>query len=148
MRGIWMSDLHPRMATVADAPACAAIVHDWLQGKAWLEDQPTLQALTQAIAEGIPMREFWVIGDPVAGYLSFKEDAHLIAGLYTARPGSGMGKRLVDVVKNGRDFVQLWTHEANLPAHRFYHREGFQTVERCAKGRGDGVPELRMEWRA
>ena len=58
------------------------------------------------------------------------------------------GKRLVDHVKTGRDRVQLWTHEPNAAAHRFYHREGFKTVERRAEGRGDGVPELRMEWHA
>ena len=44
--------------------------------------------------------------------------------------------------------MQLWTHEANVQAHRFYHREGFETVERKAEGRGEGVPELRMEWHA
>ncbi len=94
------------------------------------------------------MRELWVIGAPVAGYLSFDVEDRLIAGLYTALPGSGHGKALVDAVKEGRDFIHLWTHEPNVQAHRFYHREGFVTVERNAEGRGDGVPELRMEWRA
>jgi len=93
------------------------------------------------------MREFWVIGDPVAGYLSFDREKDLIAGLYTAHPGSGAGKALVDAAKAGRRFVQLWTHEANTRAHRFYHREGFKTVARNPKG-DDGIPELRMEWRA
>lgn len=109
---------------------------------------PALDVLTQAIAEGIPEREFWVVGTPIAGYLSCKADEALIAGLYTAAPGSGYGKLLVDAVKAERAYVQLWTHEANSRAHRFYHREGFQTVERKPEGRGDGIPELRMEWRA
>jgi len=138
----------PRFARVEDAPACAAIVSSWLQGQDWLPDQPSRDDLVKMIAEGIPMRAFWVIGDPVAGYLSFDEDQSLIAGLYTAQQGQGLGKQLVDVVKHQHAYVQLWTHEANVKAHRFYHREGFQTVERRAEGRGDGVPELRMEWRA
>lgn len=138
-----------RQARVEDAAACAEIVSGWLNRTAWMPGGgPDLNALTGMIAAGIPMREFWVIGAPVAGYLSFKEDESLIAGVYAAVPGSGHGKAMVDRVKEGRDFVQLWTHEANVLAHRFYHREGFVTVERSAEGRGDGIPELRMEWRA
>lgn len=138
-----------RRANVEDAGACAAIVRAWLDSVPWMPGGgPTAKKLTEIIAEGIPKREFWVIGVPVAGYLSFKEDENLIAGLYTAKPGSGHGKRLVDAVKTGRDYVQLWTHEPNVAAHRFYRREGFETVERKAEGRGDGIPELRMEWHA
>jgi len=137
-----------RLACVEDAPACAAIVSRWLMQTAWLPAQPAEADLSEMIAQGIPMRELWVIGAPVAGYLSFDVEDRLIAGLYTALPGSGHGKALVDAVKEGRDFIHLWTHEPNVQAHRFYHREGFVTVERNAEGRGDGVPELRMEWRA
>ncbi len=138
----------PRLAVVADAGACAAIVRHWLDATHWMPGGgPSLQELTVAIAEGIPKREFWVIGDPVAGYLSFEVEVSHIHGLYTAQPGLGLGKLLVDRVKEGRDFVQLWTHEPNTAAHRFYHREGFVTVERKAEGRDEGVPELRMEWR-
>ena len=139
-----------RRADVADAPACARIVRGWLDGQAWMpeREKPTFDELTGIIAEGIPQREFWVIGAPVAGYLSFNVAENLIAGLYTSVPGSGYGKALLDRVKEGRDYVQLWTHEPNEAAQRFYHREGFATVERRAEGRGDGVPEIRMEWRA
>ena len=144
-----MSDPTLRRAAVTAASACAAIVHGWLARIDWMPgEKPTQENLTKAIAEGIPKREFWVIGEPIAGYLSLKEDENLIAGLYTAAPGSGAGKALIDQAKTGLDYVQLWTHEPNLAAHRFYHREGFVTVERKPEGRGDGVPELRMEWRA
>ena len=136
-----------RLATVDDAPACASIVAAWVRAQRWLPEKPGEAELTSAIADGIPLREFWVIGAPIAGYLSFDTETNLIGGLYTASPGSGHGKALVDRVKQGRSYVQLWTHEANTAAHRFYHREGFVTVERKAEGRGDGIPELRMEWR-
>ena len=136
-----------RLADAADAAACAAIVRNWLDSVPWMtEAQPSTAELTEMIANGSPLREFWVIGDPVAGYLSFNVEESLIAGLYTASPGSGAGQHLIDRVREGRDFVQLWTHEPNTAAHRFYHRAGFKTVERKASGRGDGVPELRMEW--
>ena len=137
-----------RLAHEADAAACADIVRGWLDSVPWMaEAQPSKEELTEILAKGIPEREFWVIGDPIAGYLSFNVEESLIGGLYTASPGSGAGKELLDRVRAGRDYVQLWTHEPNKAAHRFYHREGFETVERKPEGRGDGVPELRMEWR-
>lgn len=143
-----MVPLPLRRGTPDDAPACAAIVCGWLAGLDWMGvDHPSEAALTDILAEGIPKREFWVIGDPVAGYLSLNPDDALIGGLYTAQPGSGAGKALIDRVKEGRDYLQLWTHEPNTAAHRFYQREGFKIVERKPEGRGDGVPELRMEWR-
>ncbi|MGR3491247.1 MAG: GNAT family N-acetyltransferase [Shimia sp.] len=135
-----------RRASVEDAAACAGIVHNWLESKDWLES-PGLSALTDLMTAGIPRREFWVIGAPAEGYMSIDPAEALIHGFYVARPGIGHGKALMDYAKAGRDYLQLWTHEANTAAHRFYHREGFMTVERKAEGRGDGVPELRMEWR-
>ncbi|MEM1374859.1 MAG: GNAT family N-acetyltransferase [Pseudomonadota bacterium] len=145
-----MSDDRPqiRRAVIEDAATCAEIIHGWLTGQAWLPNTPPSQdTLAEIIADGIPQREFWVIGSPVAGYLSFNAEENLIGGLYTARPGSGAGAALLNRVKADHDVIQLWTHEPNTNAHRFYHREGFEIVERKAEGRGDGVPELRMEWR-
>ena len=137
-----------RRATVQDAKACAGIVHGWIAGTGWMPEPPPLETLVGVFEEGIPKREFWVAGDPVTGYLSLDPEEALIHGFYTATPGSGVGKALLDRVKQDRDYLQLWTHEPNSAAHRFYHREGFETVERKPEGRGDGLPELRMEWRA
>ncbi|MEP3055835.1 GNAT family N-acetyltransferase [Ascidiaceihabitans sp.] len=143
-----MIDAAPRLATKADAPACAQIVRDWLDATPWMTGGPSLEELTEMLTQSIGMREFWVIGEPVTGYLALEREISQINGLYTAHPGSGDGKALLDAVKQDRDFVQLWTHAPNEAAQRFYAREGFVEVERKEEGRGDGVPELRMEWRA
>ena len=136
-----------RRADVSDAAACAGIVHGWIAGQPWLAVKPELADLVAVFETGIPQREVYVIDAPVAGYLSMDPDAALIHGFYVDRPGGGLGKALLDRAKQGRDYLQLWTHEPNGSAHRFYWREGFETVERKQEGRGDGVPELRMEWR-
>lgn len=140
--------LTPRRATPDDAAACAKVVDTWITATPWMPDSPGLLFLTDVIAKGIPLRDFWVIGSPVEGYLSLDPEISQINGLYCARPGAGRGKALMQAAKEGRDFVQLWTHEPNLAAQRFYRREGFDVVDRAPEGRGDGVPELRMEWRA
>lgn len=137
--------IETRLADISDAPACAAIVNDWIDATDWLPRVHTRQAIAQMIATGIPMREVWVAGDPVAGYLSFHTEAAQIMGLYTARPGAGVGKALMDRVKTGRSWVQLYSHAANTRAHAFYRREGFVETGRKDTG-ADGIPEIRMEW--
>ena len=49
--------------------------------------------------EGISFREFWVLGDPIIGYLSFNIELSQIMGLYVDFPGGGAGKLLLDKVK-------------------------------------------------
>lgn len=135
-----------RRATQDDAPASAAILNDWIDATPWMPRVHSREAIAGMIADGLPIREFYVVGDPVAGYLSLNAEAAHVVALYTARPGEGLGRILMDEAKRGRDYLQLWTHEPNLDAQRFYVREGFAVVERKETG-ADGLPELRMEWR-
>lgn len=137
-----------RPGRVEDAPACAKIVSDWIAGTDWMQAGPTYAFLVEAISTGMPTREFHVIGDPVAGYLSLNPETSQVMGLYVARPGEGLGKALIDRVKDGRSYLQLRSHSPNTAAHRFYEREGFYIVERDLMDCSDGVPEIRMEWRA
>lgn len=137
-----------RRATAEDAPACAAIVHAWLSATDWMTGGPPVATLEAAMRDGFPIREAWVAeaDGVIAGYLSLRAEGDHIMGLYTATPGKGVGRALIDRVKTGRDRLQLNSHAPNLAAHRFYEREGFVTIARDLPG-DDGVPEIRMEWR-
>ena len=95
--------------------------------------------------EAIPYRELWVIGNPVSAYVSFNKDISQIVALYSYVPGKGHGKILLDKVKEGREYIQLWSHTANESAHRFYHREGFRKSAYKEKG-DDGIPEIQFKW--
>ena len=134
-----------RRATVEDAPACAAIVHRWLARTAWIVTPPTLAQLTGGLEAGIEAYQVWVAGDPVAGYLSFGPDEAMIRGFYTAAPGSGAGKQLLDHIKTGQARLQLWTHTPNTRAHAFYLREGFVFSGDERPG-DDGPTERHMYW--
>ncbi len=134
-----------RHAVPEDAAACAAIIMGWLQDTAWIAPRFSEAELTELIRDGLAIREIYVAGDPVAGYLSFNPEVDQVVGLYSAAPGHGVGKALMDHVKTGRDYLQLWSHEPNTAAHRFYEREGFLRVGRNPEG-DDGIPEIRMEW--
>ncbi len=135
-----------RLATEDDVPACAAVVNGWIDATEWLPRDFPPEEIERQIREALPDREIWVAGDPVAGYLSFDPSTSRIGGLYVSRPGEGLGKALMDRVKEGRDYIQLWTHRPNRQAQRFYAREGFTATGIEDEG-SDGVPEVRMEWR-
>jgi putative acetyltransferase len=140
-----MSDVIQR-ATVRHAQECAAIVNDWIDETEWMRRGPSHDEILQMLTAGIPQREFWVIGEPVRGYLSLDPGPAKIMGLYVSEPGLGLGKALMDKVKEGRDLLTLNTHEANKPARKFYEREGFRRVRRVTRG-ADGIPEIVMNWR-
>jgi putative acetyltransferase len=135
----------PRRAEPADVPACAAIVHAWVEATGWMPDAPPLETLTGHIRDAFPDREIWVVGAPVEGYVSVDPARGHIGALYCRRPGRGLGKLLLDEAKHGRDRLTLNAHEANGKAHRFYRREGFRQIDRVAEGT-DGIPEIVMEW--
>lgn len=118
-----------RLAKPSDALTCAAIVNNWIDNTNWMPRIHPPEVITEMIEEGIPNREFWVIGDPVVGYLSFNVEAQQIMGLYVSQSGIGLGKALLERVKVGITYIKLWSHSANTSAHRFYVREGFQIID-------------------
>ncbi|MEM9425989.1 MAG: GNAT family N-acetyltransferase [Pseudomonadota bacterium] len=135
-----------RRAEVADAAACARVVHGWVSATPWMPKRFSEAEFTAMVGEAIPKREIYVGGDPVVGYLSFDPETALIAGLYVEARNGGLGKALVDRVKAGRDYVQLWTHAPNTRAHAFFAREGFEKTGETRDG-DDGQSEFQMAWR-
>ena len=59
-----------RLAKPSDALACSAIVNNWIDNTNWMPRFHPPQLITEMIENGIPKREFWIIGEPVVGYLS------------------------------------------------------------------------------
>jgi len=134
-----------RKALASDAEASAAILNAWIDETPWMPRTIAPKTLVEILREGLPRRDAFVIGDPVAGYLSLEPETAHIWGLYVARKGEGLGKALMDRAKAGRDYLKLNSHAANTAAHRFYAREGFQQVGSAWAG-SDGIDEITMEW--
>ena len=134
-----------RRATIHDAMACASIVDEWVEKTV---EEPRLYdrgPLFSLIKSEIPTREVWVIGVQIEGYISYNPDLLKISALYVKFTGEGLGKILLDQVKHQRKYLQLWTHEFNTSAHKFYKREGFEATDRKDHG-SDGIPELKFKW--
>ena len=134
-----------RRATIHDALACASIVDEWVEKTAEMPRLYDRDQLFSMIRSAIPTREVWVIGEPIEGYISYNPDLLQISALYVKFTGEGRGKILLDQVKHQRKYLQLWSHEFNTSAHKFYKREGFEAIDRKDHG-SDGIPELKFKW--
>ena len=134
-----------RSGGIEDADNCAKIVSNWISATEWMPRLYSQMQLSEMIKEAIPQREFWVVGQPIIGYLSFNVESLQVVALYTATPGKGIGKALLDKVKERYRYMHLWSHSANIGAHKFYRREGFNSVGSKKEGT-DGIPEIQFEW--
>ena len=134
-----------RRATIDDASACALIVDDWIEKTVEMPRLFDKHQLTEMIRSAIPVREVWVIGQPINGYISYNPDLLQVSALYVNKRGKGLGKILLDRPKSDHKYLQLWRNEFNNSAHNFYRREGFQFKNRKDCG-SDGIPELQFEW--
>ena len=135
----------PRRGSKDDAAICAEILNKWVGTTTWMPRLYSENELLKMIEEAIPFRELWVIGNPASAYVSFNKNLLQVVALYSDKPGKGYGKILLDKVKEGREYIQLWSHSANVSAQRFYHREGFKAAAYKEKG-DDGIPEIQFEW--
>lgn len=87
----------------------------------------------------------WEDGAGIQGFVGLEAD--YIAGLFVrsgARSG-GVGKRLLDRAKAGRDGLTLRVYQKNAGAIRFYRREGFVVREESVD-ESTGEPEYVMLW--
>ena len=141
-----MSENDIRRAGPGDGAICARIVCDWIDRTPWIAPRLTREQIAGIVEGAMAAREIWLIGGPAEGYVSVNPATGQIGALYCDRTGAGLGRALLDRAKEGREYLQLWTHAPNVDAHRFYAREGFAAVEEKAMG-DDGLPEIRMEWR-
>ncbi len=134
-----------RRTTIDDASAYALIVNDWIEKTVEMPRLSNKHKLTEMIRNAIPLREVWVIGKTINGYISYNPDSLQISALHINKKGEGHGKILLDQLKSDHKYLQLWSHEFNNSAHKFYKREGFKFKNRkdhCS----DGIPELQFEW--
>ena len=135
----------PRKGSIDDAAGCAVILNKWVKTTTWMPRLYSENELLKMVEKAIPFRELWVIGNPASAYVSFNKNLLQVVALYSDKPGKGYGKILLDKVKEGREYIHLWSHSANVSAQRFYQREGFKEAAYKENG-DDGIPEIQFEW--
>ncbi len=78
------------------------------------------------------------------GIIFYNPDSSQISALYVNKRGEGLGKILLDQIKSDYKYLQLWTHEFNNSAYKFYKRKGLKFKNRKDRG-SDGILELQFE---
>lgn len=142
--------LELRAATDRDAPPCAAILRDWILETDWFPDIHSMAQDTAFISGKIAKGEVTVAmgaGGTLAGFLALEDD--YVSCLYVARDSrrQGVGKRLLDLAKQTRPRLSLWTFQANLAAQRFYLREGFAETQRTDGAENEEkLPDIEYHW--
>ncbi|MGB3555665.1 MAG: GNAT family N-acetyltransferase [Jannaschia sp.] len=145
------ADTPIRRATADDAPACAAILNDWIDATDWMPRiHPSEDVVRHYRQTVLPTRRVWVAGDPVHGFLALEPAAGAVAALYLApgARGCGIGRALLMRAREGRAALHLWTFEANEDARRFYEANGFRRTARTDGDNEEGLPDLRYDWAA
>lgn len=85
-------------------------------------------------------------GDKIAGFIGIAE-GYYIAGVFVRNhyQGKGVGKSLLDFVKDKYDELALDVYKTNERALAFYKREGFVVVEESVDEATDLI-ECSMVW--
>ncbi len=136
-----------RRGVPGDAPACADILKDWIDTRAWMPRVHTPEDVAAFYADFVFVeRDVWVIGEPLAGFMALDRAEDCVTALYVATPGRGLGKALLDRAKAGRAALTLWTFQANADARRFYAREGFSEVRRTDGDNEESLPDVLLRW--
>lgn len=135
-------------ARAADAAPLARILGDWVRATGWMPSLHTAEEDLAFLGHLIETTEVWTARtDAPLGFVA--RDGAEVRALYIAAParGHGIGTRLLDQARTGRDRLTLWTFQANTGAILFYTRHGFAESGRTDGADNDeGLPDLHFTW--
>jgi GNAT superfamily N-acetyltransferase len=137
-------------ASPTDAAPLARILGDWVRETGWMpilhsrdEDRAFLAGLIGTHRVRVARHE-----GAALGFLADRRGQIDALYLGPAARGKGIGKALLDEVKDREPEVGLWTFQANTRAVSFYLRAGFVEAERTdGQGNDERLPDIRMIWR-
>ncbi|MCE3290043.1 MAG: family N-acetyltransferase [Caulobacter sp.] len=137
-----------RRAVLADAPAIAAVY----RLSAW---HPHIHTPEEDVAffsgRMLPEQTVWVVEDGqgvVVAFAAAQGDFLNHLFVHPDAQGMGHGSRLLEHVRGGLDFLQLWTFQGNVRARAFYEAHDFAAAEFTdGEGNEEKLPDVRYEWR-
>jgi GNAT superfamily N-acetyltransferase len=123
---------HIRSGQQSDVVACVKIISDWVDETPWHGPLVEHQEMVADWSDFFESELVWVaeIEDRIVGFCTRSDDN--IGALYVAieARNTGIGKRLLNMVKVDRDWITVWVYEENKHARKFYQREGLIEVSR------------------
>ncbi len=125
-----------RSGKKSDAITCVDILRDWADETPWMAELDDLEPMQAFWTDVFETDLVWVaeIDGRIAGFCTRGVDdgPDNIGALYvvTEERSAGIGKRLLDMAKAGRDWITVWAYEKNVRALKFYKREGLIEISR------------------
>ena len=114
----------PLLGNSADAVDCSQIVQNWVNNMPRIPKNISLAHFEEIILVIIQIWEFWLIGKPIMGYLSYITEVSQVVRLYVNIPSKGLEKVFLDQVKIDRNFIFVWSNLPKFNVRCFYLREG------------------------
>ena len=114
--------------------------HDFIPGQYWTSNY-------EAVKKMLPQAEVYVYEDNkiIQGFVGVRDE--YIEGIFVSgkMQSHGIGKALLDYIKDKKARLQLNVYQKNVRAMSFYQREGF-TIQREQWDEFTGEKEYVMEW--
>ena len=114
--------------------------HDFIDEKYWRDN-------FGMVKEMMTSAELYVFegNSEIKGFVGVMDN--YIAGIFVEgnNKSRGIGKKLLDFVKDKKDSLELSVYEKNTRAMNFYKREGFEIGEKNIDENTDEV-EIKMIW--
>ena len=114
--------------------------HDFIPGQYWTSNY-------EAVKKMLPQAEVYVYEDNkiIQGFVGVRDE--YIEGTFVSdkMKSHGIGKALLDYIKDKKARLQLNVYQKNVRAMSFYQREGF-TIQSEGLDEFTGEKEYVMEW--
>lgn len=114
--------------------------HNFIPGQYWTCNY-------EAVKKMLPQAEVYVYEENkiIQGFVGVQEEC--IEGIFVSgkMQSRGIGKALLDYIKDKKGRLQLNVYQKNVRAMSFYQREGF-TIQREQLDEFTGEKEYVMEW--
>lgn len=114
--------------------------HDFIPGQYWTSNY-------EAVKKMLPQAEVYVYEDNkiIQGFVGVRDE--YIEGIFVSGKiqSHGIGKALLDYIKDKKARLQLNVYQKNVRAMSFYQREGF-TIQSEGLDEFTGEKEYVMEW--
>ena len=114
--------------------------HDFIPGQYWTSNY-------EAVKKMLPQAEVYVYEDNkiIQGFVGVRDE--YIEGIFVSgkMQSHGIGKALLDNIKDKKARLQLNVYQKNVRAMSFYQREGF-TIQSEGLDEFTGEKEYVMEW--
>lgn len=117
--------------------------HDFINENYWIESQDIVRN------KYIPISKTYIYKEDniIKGFISILNN-NFIGGLFVANDsqGQGIGRELIDTVKNELNSLTLNVFKENVRALKFYKREGFEIVSESIDS-ATLKEEILMKWK-